>query len=144
MFLCCLLCTEWVPIGPQPTSPVRTHIGYCVDTWAKLCLGFWVVYGVQSGPQLGPKHKPNWPHFGYGVDTWAKLGLCFWAVYRVYSQLGPQLSSSVGPTLDMVWMCGLNSVWIYVLFTGYGVGPNWAPANEPSWALLWIWRGHVG
>ena len=69
------------------------------------------------------------------MDVWAKLGLGFWAVYRVRSgsQLGSNQKAQLGPTLDKVCIRGLNWAWVSGLFTGYGVGPNWALANKPSW-----------
>ena len=104
-----LLGLEWAPIGPQLARPVGPHVGYCVDVSAKLGLGFWAVYWVRSGPQLGPSQQ-----------------------------------AQLGPTLDIVWMCGLNLAWVSGLFTGYGVGPNWALANKPRWAPHWILCGCVG
>ena len=94
-------------------------------------------------PQLA---RPVGPHVGYCVDVWAKLGLGVWAVYWVRSgpQLGPSQQAQLGPTLDIVWMCGLNLAWVSGLFTGYGVGPNWALANKPRWVPLWILCGCVG
>ena len=92
---------EWAPIGHHLTRPVGPHVGYCVDMWAKLGLGFWAVNWVWNGPQLGPSQQ-----------------------------------AQLGPTLDIVWMCGLNWAWVSGLFTGYGVGPNWAPTNKPIWPHL--------
>ena len=59
------------------------------------------------GPQLA---SPVGPHFGYGIDTWVKLNLGFWADCWVVSgsQLGPSQQAQLGPTSDIVWMCGLN------------------------------------
>ena len=44
-------------VGPDlapANKPSWPHVGYGVDTWAKLDLGFWAVYWVWSGPHLGP------------------------------------------------------------------------------------------
>ena len=100
---------EWAPIGPQLARPVGRHVVYCVDVWAKLGLGFWDVYWVRKGPQLGPSQR-----------------------------------AQLGPTLDMVWIRGLNWACVSGLFTEYRVGPNWAPASKPSWAPRWILCGCVG
>ena len=63
-------------------------------------------------------------------------------------RIGPQLvyiqKTQLGPTLDIVWLRGLNWAWVSGLFTVYGVGPNWAPAIKPSWAPRWILCGCVG
>ena len=81
-----------------------------------------------NGPQLA---SPVGPHFGYGIDTWAKLNLGFWADCWVVSgsQLGPSQQAQLGPKSNIVWMCGLNWTRVSGLFTGYGVGPDWAPAK---------------
>ena len=52
---------KWAPFGPQPRNPVGSHVEYCVNSeyMAKLRLGFWVVYGVRRGPQLGAIQKPQ-------------------------------------------------------------------------------------
>ena len=44
---------EWAPIGPQLASTFGPHVGYCVDVWAKLGLGFWAVCWVWIGPPIG-------------------------------------------------------------------------------------------
>ena len=93
---------EWAPIGPQLARPVVPHVGYRVDVWATLGLGFWAVYWVRSVPQLGLYRKPSWPHIGYRVDMWAKLGLyvflgCLPCMEWV--PIGPQSKSPVGPHL---------------------------------------------
>ena len=101
---------EWAPIGPQPTSPVGPHFGYGVDTWDKLSLDVWAVYRVERAP-IGPLPTSSvGPQSGYRVDLWATLGSCFWDVYCVRSgpQLGPSQQAQLGPTLDMVWIRGLN------------------------------------
>ena len=68
---------EWAPIGPHQARPIGPHFGYCMYVWAKLDLGFWAVYWVWSGPQLGPSQQ-----------------------------------AQLGPTLDSVWICGLNWAWV--------------------------------
>ena len=50
-----------------------------------------------------------------------------------WAPIEPQPTSPVAPTLDMVLIRGLNWTWVSGLFTGYGVGPTWAPASKPSW-----------
>ena len=110
---------EWAPIGPQPTSPFGPYFGYGVDTWAKLSLDVWAVYRVEWAP-IGPlPTSPVGSHFGYCVDEWVKRGLGFSAVYWVWSgpQLGPNQQAHVGPTLDMVWIRGLNWAFVSGLFT---------------------------
>ena len=42
--------------------------------------------------------------------------------------MGPSQQAQLG--LDIVWMCGLNWVWVSGLFNGYGVGPSWAPGKQ--------------
>ena len=55
------------------------------------------------------------------MDVLAKLGLGFWAVYCVLSgpQLGPSQPAQLGPTLDRVWIRGLNWACFSGLFTEY-------------------------
>ena len=56
--------------------------------------------------------------------------------------MGPSQQAQLGPTLDIVWMCGLNWVWISGLFIGYGLGPNWAPSKQaqlgPTLDIVWM------
>ena len=91
---------------------------------------------VPIGPQLaspvGPPLDMVWIH---GLN-WAWGSDCLLGMECVL--IGPQLPCPVGPPLDMVWICGLNWACISGLFTGYGLGPNWPPANKPSWAPFWI------
>ena len=86
---------------------------------------------MEWAPTWAPASKPSWPHVGYGIDTWAKLNLGFWADCWVVSgsQLGPSQQAQLGPKSNIVWMFGLNWARVSGLFTGYGVGPDWAPAK---------------
>ena len=62
-----------------------------------------------------------------------------------WAPIGPQPARPVGPTSDFVGIRGLNWAWVIGgPFTGFGVGPNWAPASTPSWASRWILCGCVG
>ena len=133
-----------------------------MDVWAKLGLGFWAVYWVWSGPQLGPSQQAR---LGPTLDIVWMCGLNWVWVSELFIWYGvgpnwaPGKQAQLGPTLDTVWMCGLNWVWVSWLFTSYGVGPNWAPASTPSWphvgycvdvwaklglgfwAVYWVWSG---
>ena len=98
---------------------------------------------MRSPPQCGSLTSSA-TYLGYCMDMWAKLGLGLWAVYWIWSgpQLGPSQQAQLCPTLDIVWMCGLNWVWVSRLFIGYGVGPNWAPSKQaqlgPSLDTVWM------
>ena len=133
-----------------------------MDVWAKLGLGFWAVYWVWSGPQLGPSQQAQ---LGPTLDIVWMCGLNWVWVSELFIWYGvgpnwaPGKQAQLGPTLDIVWMCGLNLAWVSGLFTGYGVGPNWGLANKPSWtpfgycvdvwaklglgfwAVYWVWSG---
>ena len=87
------------------------HVGLRGLNWA------WVIggpFGFGVGPNWAQLARPVGPRVGYCVDVWAKLGLGFWAVYwvRIGPQLGPSQQAQLGPTLDIVWMCGLNLAWV--------------------------------
>ena len=117
----------WAPAIKPSWAPRWILLEYL----AKLCLGFWVVYGVRSGPQLGPTLDIMWIR----GPNWA----CVSGLFVVYEwvPIGPQPKSPVGPTLDILWIRGLNRAWVSGPSTEYKVGPIWAPAMKPTWA-------HVG
>ena len=61
-----------------------------------------------------------------------------------WAPLGPQLASPVGPHVGFRGDTWAKLGLVSGLFTGYGVGPNWAPASKHSWAPRPILRGCVG
>ena len=102
----CILGMEWLPIGPQQTSPVGSHFGYRGGPWVKLGLGLWAVCRAWSGTQLVPNQQtqlsPNLDMLWICGLNWAWVSGPSTG-YKVGS-IGPQPPNPVDPTLDMAWI----------------------------------------
>ena len=92
---------EWAPVGPQLASPVGPHVGYCLDVWAKLSMGFGAVYLVLSGPkwaliQRAQLHGPILDMVFIRGLNWTWVSDC--SPGMEWTPIGPQLASPIiGP-----------------------------------------------